>query len=364
MFKGHGGYTRHLDSNKNNGILDFSANINPLGYPAGVRKKIIENFDEILHYPDIDCSGLRKYISKKIGLSENEILIGNGSTELFYLIPRALHPKKGIIFQPAFSEFAEAFRCSHTETIHHVLDKEEGFCFHYKERIFRENNVEMAFICNPNNPTGQVAEKDTLITMAKRHPDVIFVIDEAFIDFVDEPDKYGIAQEAASLQNIIIVRSLTKFYGFPGLRVGYLIAHADIIKKLTAYKEPWTVNIFAQFAVIEAMKDKTFVAESRKYVIQEQKYLYNELAGIKELLPFKPSANFIFVRINSDSLLTSTSLHQQLQNYGIIIRDCSNFTGLSNKYFRVAVRTHDENIQLVHALQKAFDKKRYINYDT
>ena len=239
MFKGHGGNIKHSTNHGNNGILDFSASINPLGYPENVRKIVFENFDDILHYPDIDCTSLRKYIGQKVGRSEDEIIVGNGSTELFYLIPRALKPTKGIVFQPTFSEFAEALKCSHAEVNNKMLKEEDDFCFTFREDCFDDKKIEMVFLCNPNNPTGQLVEKAVILNMVMQHPDITFVIDEAFIDFVDEPEKYSVIQEAGMLRNLIVVRSLTKFYGFPGLRIGYLAAHADLIIKMMEYKEPW-----------------------------------------------------------------------------------------------------------------------------
>jgi threonine-phosphate decarboxylase len=356
MFKGHGGHIKHSTNSRNNGILDFSASINPLGYPENVRKVILENFDDILHYPDIDCTSLRKYIGQKVGRPEDEIIVGNGSTELFYLIPRALKPAKGIIFQPTFSEFAEALKCSHAETVNNVLRSEEDFCFTYQESNFDDKKVKMVFLCNPNNPTGQLVEKAVILSMVKQHPAITFVIDEAFIDFVDEPEKYSVMHEAGTLRNLIVVRSLTKFYGFPGLRIGYLAAHADLIIKMMEYKEPWSVNALAQCAAVTALEDKEFISRSREFMFKERLYLFNELSSIQGLSPYKPTANYIFVKINLDGLVSSL-LREQLLEHGIAIRDCSNFIGLNDNYFRIAVRTREENTMLVSTLKTLLTKQ-------
>ncbi|MCF6157999.1 MAG: threonine-phosphate decarboxylase [wastewater metagenome] len=359
MFKGHGGNIKHIvdypsDNNsirgRNNDILDFSASINPLGYPKNVREAIWENFDDIMHYPDIDCSYLRRYIAREAGHSDDEIIVGNGSTELFYLIPRALRPVKGIIFQPTFSEFAEALKCSHTEVVHKMLREEDHFLFHYSKDYFNDEEREIVFLCNPNNPTGQLVEGTVILNMAKQHPRVTFVIDEAFMDFVHEPGKYSVLGEAGTIHNIIVVRSLTKFYGFPGLRVGYLVASKDTVKKMTEYKEPWSVNAFAQYAARAALEDKEFAMKSREFIMREQVYVFDELSRISGLLPYPPVANYLFIKINISNM-TSSSLCEQLLRCGIAIRDCSNFTGLNDKYFRVAVRTREENNKLIMALK-------------
>ena len=360
MFKGHGGNINHIADHmshivgmqsRNNGILDFSASINPLGYPENVRKVIWENFDVVLHYPDIDCSSLRKYISRKIGHLEEEIIVGNGSTELFYLIPRALRPTKGVVFQPTFSEFTEALKCSHAEVINNSLFEEDEFRFTYREGYFHDKKIEMVFLCNPNNPTGQLIEKAVIVNMARQHPHITFVVDEAFIDFVAEPERYSVIREMGVVRNVIVVRSLTKFYGFPGLRIGYLVAHADFVKKMMEYKEPWSVNTLAQYAAIVAIEDQEFISGSREFMSHERQYLFDELSKIHGLFPYRPTANFIFMKINLTDM-TSSSLREQMLEYGIAIRDCSNFIGLNNKYFRVAVRTREENTMLVSTLQK------------
>jgi len=358
MFKGHGGHIKHIINHGNNGILDFSASINPLGYPENVRKVIFENFDDILHYPDIDCANLRNCIAQKIEHPDGEIIVGNGSTELFYLIPRALKPTKGMVFQPTFSEFDEALKCSHTEVDNTILREEENFCFTYQESYFNDKKIKLVFLCNPNNPTGQLVEKAVILSMIKQHPDITFVVDEAFIDFVDEPEKYSVIHVAGTLQNLIVVRSLTKFYGFPGLRIGYLVAHADIVKKMMGYKEPWSVNALAQCAATAALEDKEFFSRSREFMFHERMHLFNELSNIHGLLPYKPTANYVFVKINI-SCVTSPLLRERLLGHGIAIRDCSNFLGLNNKYFRVAVRTREENTMLVSTLKTLLTQQSF-----
>ncbi len=357
MFKGHGGNIKRIiqcippgTEDKNNGIIDFSASINPLGYPKNVRKVILENFDDIVHYPDIDCIELRTCIAQKTGHSDDEIIVGNGSTELFYLIPRTLRPTEGITFQPTFSEFAEALKCSHAKVIHNVLSEENDFCFQYHEGYFHDKKGGVAFLCNPNNPTGQLIESTVILNMVNKHSGITFVVDEAFIDFVDEPGKYTVINEVGKLQNLIVVRSLTKFYGFPGLRIGYLAANRELVMKMMEHKEPWSVNTLAQYAAIAALEDEEFISRSREFMSKERLFLYNEISHIRGFLPYKPTVNYILIKIDTMDM-TSSSLREQLLGYGIAIRDCSNFVGLGNKYFRVAVRTREENIKLIHALK-------------
>src|SRR3990170_7507438 len=158
------------------------------------------------------------------------------------------------------------------------------------------------------------------------------------------------------MRNLIVVRSLTKFYGFPGLRIGYLVAHVEVVKKMMEYKEPWSVNALAQSAAMTALEDEEFISRSREFMFNERLYLFNELSGIHGFLPYKPTANYIFVKINMSGV-TSLLLHERLLEQGIAIRDCSNFLGLNNKYFRVAVRTREENMMLVSTLKTLLTKQ-------
>ena len=212
-------------------------------------------------------------MAKKLGALKMRLLWGNGSTELFYLIPRALKPVKGIVFQPTFSEFAEALKCSRAEVDNNILKEEDDFCFTFREARFDDKKIEMVFLCNPNNPTGQLVEKAVILSMAKLHPNITFVVDEAFIDFVDKPEKYSVINETGTMRNLIVVRSLTKFYGFPGLRIGYLVAHVDLVRKMMEYKEPWSVNALAQCAAMTALEDKEFISEAGNLCLRND-YIY------------------------------------------------------------------------------------------
>ena len=208
----------------------------------------------------------------------------------------------------------------------------------------------MVFLCNPNNPTGQLTRKEDIIELVNDNPKRLIVIDEAFMDFVEDDEKYSVIKDAPLMDNLIVVRSLTKFYGFPGLRLGYLVANETIVNKLMRYKEPWTVNTIAQVAGMAAINDEEFAANTRQYVSGEKDFLYDGLTMIKGIQPFKPTVNFILVRIE-DRGITSSEVQNLLLKNNILIRNCSNFVGLDEKYFRVAVKTREENQKLLSALK-------------
>ena len=357
MLSGHGGNIKQICDKYGlnpDEIIDFSASINPLGCPDVVRKAVSEQFNEILHYPDSQCTDLRKTIAEKIPCNESSVIIGNGSNELFYLIPRALRPEKGVLLQPTFGEFKDAF-CNSNIDVVEIINDDKDFPV-INTNISRLKSVEecMVFLCNPNNPTGQLTRREDIIELVNDNPKRLIVIDEAFMDFVEEDEKYSVIKDAPFMDNLIVVRSLTKFYGFPGLRLGYLVANETIVNKLMRYKEPWTVNTIAQVAGMAAINDEEFAANTRQYVSGEKSFLYDGLAMINGIQPFKPTVNFILVRVGDSGIISSEIQNLLLKN-NILIRDCSNFVGLDENYFRVAVKTREDNRKLLNALKLVMD---------
>ena len=357
MLSGHGGNVKQICDKcglNPDEIIDFSASINPLGCPDVVRKAVAEQFNDIQHYPDSQCNDLRKAIAERTPCNESNVIIGNGSNELFYLIPRALQPKKGVLLQPTFAEFSDAFSNSNIDVIE-IINDDKDFPV-INTNIPRLKSVEecMVFLCNPNNPTGQLTRKEDIIELAKDNPNRMIVIDEAFMDFIEDDEKYSVIKEAPLMDNLIVVRSLTKFYGFPGLRLGYLVSNESTVNKLMRYKEPWTVNTIAQVAGLAAINDKEFAINTRQYISVEKAFLYDGLTTIKGIHPFQPTVNFILVRIE-ESKKTSSSIQDVLMKNNILIRNCSNFKGLDETYFRVAVKTRKQNQKLLDALKSVMD---------
>ena len=357
MLSGHGGNVKQI-CDKNgldpDEIIDFSASINPLGCPEGVRTAVSKHFNDILHYPDSHSTDLRKTIAEKIPCNEENVIIGNGSNELFYLIPRALKPGKGVLLQPTFAEFSDAFCNSNIDVIEIINDDRDFPVINTKISKLKSVTGAMVFLCNPNNPTGQLTRREDIIDLVNDDPNRVVVIDEAFMDFVEGSEKYSVIKDAPQMDNLIVVRSLTKFYGFPGLRLGYLVSNESIIKKLMQYKEPWTVNTIAQVAGMAAINDDEFAANTRQYVTDEKNFLYNGLKTIKGIQPFQPTVNFMLVRIEDEGMTLSEIQNHLLQN-NILIRNCSNFVGLDENYFRVAVKTREDNLKLLNALKLIMD---------
>jgi threonine-phosphate decarboxylase len=209
--------------------------------------------------------------------------------------------------------------------------------------------MDLVFLGNPNNPTGTFLPRQELLILVKeiQRRKIFLVIDEAFIDLQEEE---SFIREIKNYDHLIILRSLTKFYGLPGLRLGFTVADSKFIKKLEKQKIPWSVNYLAQIAVREVLRDEKFISKSKSFLFEEKEFFYQELSNIKGLKVYKPSANFIFIKLLGN--ISSEMLQDQLGQKGILVRDCSNFRGLEKgKFIRVAVRTLEENIKLLKELK-------------
>lgn len=357
LYNGHGGNILQICAAyglQPSEVIDFSANINPLGYPKGLPDALREELPIVRHYPDIDSSLLRKAIAQKTLHREEEVLIGSGSTEFIYLIPRALRPKKGLVFQPTYSDYAKALRLSGAVMDEIICREEEAFRCDLGHPLLRNGEFQLIFLCNPNNPTGVLLEREDILRLAEGVKEGFIVVDEAFMDFVDITERHSILQEAGRRKNIILLRSLTKFFAFPGLRLGYMVAHPEVIERMEEFKEPWTVNTLAQRAGLVALGDEEHSRRTRDFLRSERMFLYNEFSKIRAIRPIPPSANFILSKILYSP--TAQELQKHLIKKGIIIRDCSNFPGLEPQYFRVAVRTREENLRLVSSIKSALEE--------
>jgi threonine-phosphate decarboxylase len=341
----HGGNIYAVKEKYGRDVIDFSASINPLGLPKGVRLVLSRARESIIHYPDPDARSLTKAIAGYLGIRRENILAGNGSIELIYLIARAVKPRTTAIAIPAFSEYERAVRCENSKIDFIKLKEEKNFM----PDTLCPRRQDLLFLCNPNNPTGNLIMRDP--AAIKRLKSGMVVVDESFMDFLDDERKYTLLKEAAHSRNIIVLRTFTKFFALAGLRIGYLVAHKEIIRKLKAYRISWSVNALSQEAAVAALRDKNYINRTRLLVEKERRFLLKGLNAIEGLRPYPSVANFILVRIEKGRL-SAAELKEKLIRRGILIRDCANFRGLNNKYFRIAVRSRAENLKLLAALRQ------------
>ena len=325
-------------------MLDFSASINPLGVPESVAAVIRENIGLLVHYPDPFADGVSRDLSQHMGVPARSLVCGNGSTELIYLLVRALRPRRVLIPAPTFSEYERACHLNDgTSCTRFDLSPQDGFAIDPGQFIAAMAGCDMAFLCNPNNPTGRLLEREAVLdlVLAAERVGCLLVVDEAFIDFT--PDQ-SVARDVEGNTHLIVLRSLTKFYALSGLRIGYGIFPDQVVQRVRGHKEPWTVNTLAQIAAATAIRDRAYQEQAMAVIFAEKGYLEQ---GFRDLgIEFFPSsANYYLIRNSSGNSVASS-----LRKRGILVRDCSNFVGLDGSYLRVAVRSRNENSRLLKEL--------------
>jgi len=356
MEHGHGGNIRSAARRSGrdaDSIIDFSASINPLGLSPMAREAVIASIDSVRSYPDPEMPGLISALSSFHGIPPENILAGNGSTELIYLIPRALKPERALVVAPAFSEYAAALRLAGCKIDYIELEMRDNFQPVVRAITDRlDGGHDMLWIANPGNPVGNVLPRPDMVRLVSEaeNKGVLVVVDEAFIDF-SEPD--SVKDRALSSDRLIVLRSLTKFYAIAGLRVGYLFGSEAIVNKLAGQKEPWSVNCLGEAAAIASLRDEDYRQATFALIEGERDFLFGAICSIALMRPFNSGANYIFVRLDND-MSASELCERLLMEEGLLVRDCSNFQGLDNRYIRVAVRKREDNMRLIGSLERIY----------
>lgn len=360
----HGG-VYSVDWPKSHIQIDFSSNLNPFGISKKVLSKLRNNIALAYNYPDPKCIDLKKKILDYIGSERDfdinhNLITGNGATELIHYFAYAFVKKKALVPVPTFCEYELVCRNKISAAIHYSYLLEDNFLID-SDAIIKaannpENEISSLFLCNPNNPTGKFYKREILDIIEKTDKKIKILLDESFIEFVDAKKKATnnhFVDLVEEYENLTILRSLTKTFGLAGLRIGYMISAKANIDRLTHHLVSWNVNSLAQVAGIEALKDKEHLelAISNNSSERSRLYpLYSKNAKVRAILT---DTNFYLVKI-LDAKMTSTTLRDKLlRESKILVRDCKNFTGLNDKFIRVAIKTRKENDILVRALEEA-----------
>jgi threonine-phosphate decarboxylase len=341
----HGGKNHSQMTDPN--ILDFSSNISPIGTPLSVKKSIKKNIDNIKYYPDFSSSTVISSLKKYTHLEKSNLLVGNGAIEIIYNFCFAFLSKetKVLIPIPTFQEYETAVKLSNCQISYFkTMDLSENL----EQFISKIPKNGCIFICNPNNPTGKLLQKNQLLKIikkAKKLSTLVFV-DECFIEMVPETNE-SVISYVKKYDNLFILRSLTKSFALPGIRIGYAASSKQIIKILQKIKIPWSVNSLAQNAANVALKNESHLVKSNLVIKKELNYLINKISKLNGFDCSKSFTNFILIKTRKNS----TNLQKKLLEKKILIRDCKNFRGLNNHYIRIAVKSHKDNLKLVKALE-------------
>jgi threonine-phosphate decarboxylase len=332
-------------------ILDFSASINPLGPPPLARKAFVKSYGEVSRYPDPYGEKLKAVLAERHGMSSAAVLVGNGSTQLIYLLSAALCPRQALIVGPAFSEYANALTLRGAAIRQLILSADDGFQFSTPRFMAAwDKGCDLVFLATPNSATGQTISRVEIARIADaalaRHSFV--VVDEAFVDFVENESVKMLVRHNPYL---IVLRSLTKYYALPGLRLGYLLAEPSNVARLAAYQEPWSVNAPALSVAVACLEDAGFAMKTARWLEKERSFLSRRLAALPGFHPFPSQANFLLVKI-ARSGIDALQLRSFLSKKKILIRACDSFAGLGAAYFRVAVKRRTDNLRLLAALEE------------
>lgn len=339
-------------------LVDFSANINPLGPSPRINLALKDKLGLISSYPDPECAELKTVLAEYLGIERGHLLMGNGAAELIYLFVRVAGCKRALIPVPTFGEYSLSVLSQGGRVIEVVMEEKNDFNLPVAEIVRLIPQVDLIFLCNPNNPTGSLVDRETIELILDRalSHGVRVLVDEAFMDFVPERLSHTMMPKIGRAGNLVVLYSLTKFFGIPGLRLGAIAAPGDLIDRMNAAKDPWNVNVLAQVAGVEGLQDQEHILHTNRLVSREKNYLLNGLQGIPGIKPIAGAANFILVDI-SGSGLTSGELADLLGRRKIMVRDCHGFTGLAGRYIRLAVKTRPENGLLLTALNEILGGK-------
>jgi threonine-phosphate decarboxylase len=338
-------------------IVDFSASINPLGTPVTGLRAIRSALKQIVHYPDPDCWKLRQELAQQCGADPDMILIGNGSTELIHLLPRALTMNSALIVGPTFEEYARALMAAGSSVQYVHARREERFRPPVEEVLrqlsSKRSRFDAVFVCNPNNPTGQVMTRQIvrhLVEVVDRQ-EGWFIVDEAFIDFCPSQSVVSILR---AYPRMIVLRSLTKFYAMPGLRIGYLVGACKVVDRLKDRQPPWSVNSLAQEVFHTVLRDHAYATKSRIFMRHERSRFVHGLRSLFGVQVYPSAANFFLIEL--PAWTCACEVTDRLASEGLLVRDCSTFPGLDAQMIRVAIRTAKENRRLIAALRAILKK--------
>ena len=323
--------------------LDFSANISPLGVPEGVLEAVRRAAAEIDRYPDPDCRALRRAIAERAGVPPDWVLCGGGAADLLWRAVYAARPRLALVTAPCFSEYEAALEAVGCEIKRRPLAEPFAVTEEFLDLI--DHNIDFIFLCNPNNPTGRTVAPGLLRRIARRcaQTGTRLLLDECFIDFLDEPEKHTLSGELGAYPGLVIVRAFTKLYGMAGARLGYALgADAAFLDLMRRAGPPWGVSTLAQAAGLAALREDGYVDRLRALVRAERPRLAEALRGLG-LRVVPGEANFLLFQ-------SGRPLESALGERGILLRGCGSFTGLDESWYRAAVRTKEENGRLIAAL--------------
>lgn len=336
-------------------VLDFSSNINPLGVPASFREALWEQMDDFTRYPDLQYRALRKSFADYLSFDQPDMIIpGNGAVEIIFKGIMALDIDALVNLSPTFSEYAHAASQKGIQIVDINAYDEDYQHLDLDHVLTLIQPKSLVVLCNPNNPTGTMVEKEEICALAGalKENECYLLIDEAFIEFTDGYPQNSMVSELARFPNVLIIRAATKFFGMPGIRLGFGITrNTALVQGIKAQLEPWNVNAAAVIAGCIVYQDQEYIAASRLWIQQERKFLFDRLQEIPGLTVYSSQVNYHLVRMNKEKI-DAWKLKELLLEKGILIRSPDGFHHLSPYHFRLAVKDRVSNEKMLAALRE------------
>ena len=327
--------------------LDFSVNVNPLGMPEAAQRAVIDAMRSFSDYPDHECRALRRALSEKYSVDYNSILCGNGASDLIFRICAAMRPKKVLTLAPTFSEYERCASLFGAQMLEYRLKEENAFALSSDFLDMLSPDIDILFLCNPNNPTGRLINGALLDDILARCAEsgIITVLDECFIGFTHAR---SMCERLSDHTSLLVLNAFTKLYGMAGLRLGYLMGSQDMLANIGRYGAEWSVSSVAQAAGIGALSDQTWQERTLTLIKAEKKYMEEALTSLGVTV-YHSDTDYLLIKSN-------TPLHDALLEIGLMTRDCSNFTGLNDAFIRIALKTHRQNAVLVEGIGRALGR--------
>ncbi|MGD9010209.1 MAG: aminotransferase class I/II-fold pyridoxal phosphate-dependent enzyme [Desulfobacteraceae bacterium] len=354
MIQGHGGniYAAARDLNcRPDEIVDMSSNINPLGMPPGLLKHLQMCLGGAGVLPEADGRRSIRQMARLLDVDAHRLLAGNGTTQFIYNVCQALDSRKVLIVGPTYADYADACRMYRVTHNYFLANADSRFTVDLDRLALSLDGIDTVFICNPNNPTGGIMPHDGLVRLCRSHPKIQFVIDESYMPFATEGQSRMVDSD---LQNVSILWSLSKIFGVPGLRAGFLIANGTVISRFQRYMQPWSMNSLAQAAVEYLCGHQAAVTEfieaTRRFLQKERQRFCDELAVRSAMTAYPSCTSYILMKLPAG--VNAQSIYRQMLDNRILIRDCSNFHGLSDRFIRVSIKHPMQNRRAVDCLAK------------
>jgi threonine-phosphate decarboxylase len=339
-------------------LINFSGNVNPLGLPDEVKSAIIQNIDAVCDYPDVSYLKLREAIAEYTSTDADNVIVGNGSTELISGYIKTLAPKKSIIISPAYSEYLREIELTGSEAVLFPLLEEEDFVLNL-DRLKAQitDSVDLVVLCNPNNPTGSCVATDKLrelLATLKAH-DAYLMIDETYIEFADDISRFSAMPLTKEYDNLFVIRGTSKFFSCPGLRLGYsACGNKTLREKVLGDKDPWSVNSYAELAGCVMFTAKEFASRTRSLIISERNRIRTELLSLKNIKLYATQSNFFLFKLTREDI-TSSDIFEKLVRKKLLVRDCSSFPYLDSHYIRFCIQLPQQNDLLLTELKNIIE---------